>query len=52
MFPVRSSALSEDSASASFAGEFETVFNVKRKEVREAIYKVFRSIQGIIFITK
>ena len=29
LFAVRSSALSEDSAQASFAGEFDTVLNVK-----------------------
>lgn len=44
LFAVRSSALSEDSAQASFAGEFETVLNVKTdKEVLEAIDTVFRS---------
>lgn len=44
LFAVRSSALSEDSIQASFAGEFETVLNVKTdKEVQEAIYTVFRS---------
>lgn len=44
LFAVRSSALSEDSAQASFAGEFETVLNVKTdKEIWEAIYTVFRS---------
>ncbi len=43
-FAVRSSALSEDSASASFAGEFETVLNVKTDEdIKDAIYKVFKS---------
>lgn len=43
-FAVRSSALSEDSAQASFAGEFETVLNVKRDEdIFEAIYEVFKS---------
>jgi pyruvate,water dikinase len=43
-FAVRSSALSEDSAQASFAGEFETVLDVHTDEmVREAIYTVRRS---------
>lgn len=43
-FAVRSSALSEDSANASFAGEFETVLNVKSDEnIFEAIYEVFKS---------
>lgn len=44
LFAVRSSALSEDSATASFAGEFETVLNVETDDaVREAIYAVYRS---------
>ena len=43
-FAVRSSALSEDSASASFAGEFETVLNVRLDEdIREAVRTVVRS---------
>jgi phosphohistidine swiveling domain-containing protein len=43
-FAVRSSALSEDSAAASFAGEFETVLDVHTDEmVREAIHTVRRS---------
>lgn len=44
LFAVRSSALSEDSAAASFAGEFETVLNVETDDaIREAIYAVYRS---------
>ena len=43
-FAVRSSALSEDSAEASFAGEFETVLDVRSEEmIREAIHTVRRS---------
>jgi pyruvate,water dikinase len=43
-FAVRSSALSEDSAQASFAGEFETVLDVRGDEtIREAIRTVRRS---------
>jgi pyruvate,water dikinase len=58
-FAVRSSALSEDSAQASFAGEFESVLNVSSDDqVRDAIatvyysrhaerVKVYSSVQGI-----
>jgi hypothetical protein len=43
-FAIRSSALSEDSALASFAGEFETVLDVHTDEmVRQAIHTVRRS---------
>ncbi|CAG7626624.1 PEP/pyruvate-binding domain-containing protein [Paenibacillus allorhizosphaerae] len=43
-FAVRSSALSEDSAQASFAGEFETVLNTSTDEsVRDAIDTVYAS---------
>jgi phosphohistidine swiveling domain-containing protein len=43
-FAVRSSALSEDSARASFAGEFETVLGVQTDAaIREAIHAVQRS---------
>ena len=40
-FVVRSSAMSEDSALASFAGEFETVLDVRTdEEIRQAIHVV------------
>lgn len=43
-FAVRSSALAEDSAYASFAGEFETVLDVRSGEaVRAAVLQVRRS---------
>jgi pyruvate,water dikinase len=43
-FAVRSSALAEDSASASFAGEFETVLDVATDaDIRDAILRVYRS---------
>jgi phosphoenolpyruvate synthase/pyruvate phosphate dikinase len=43
-FAVRSSALSEDSAQASFAGEFESVLNVSDDEdICTAIHTVYRS---------
>lgn len=43
-FAVRSSALSEDSAQASFAGEFESVLNAETdKEILDAIDTVYRS---------
>ena len=46
-FAVRSSALSEDSAQASFAGEFETVLNAGTdEEIRKAVDTVFRSRQS------
>ncbi len=41
-FAVRSSALSEDSAQASFAGEFETVLDVKTDE---ALHEAIRTVQ-------
>ena len=46
-FAVRSSALSEDSTQASFAGEFETVLNKRtHEEIRDAIRTVHRSGRG------
>ncbi len=44
LFAVRSSAVHEDSASASYAGAFETVLNMKTdQEIKDAIMTVFRS---------
>lgn len=44
IFSVRSSALSEDSVQASFAGEFETILNVcTNEEIQEAILVVRKS---------
>ena len=46
-FAVRSSALSEDSAQASFAGEFETVLDVHTDDaILAAIHTVQRSRRG------
>ncbi len=46
-FAVRSSAMSEDSAMASFAGEFETVLNVHSgEEIYKAIHTVYHSRHG------
>ncbi len=46
-FAVRSSALSEDSAQASYAGEFETALNVESDEdVYKAIHKVSDSLNS------
>jgi phosphoenolpyruvate synthase/pyruvate phosphate dikinase len=43
-FAIRSSALSEDSEQASFAGEFESRLNLSgNEEIREAIHQVHRS---------
>jgi pyruvate,water dikinase len=42
-FAVRSSAISEDSTEASFAGEFETILNVfSDEEIHEAILRVYK----------
>ncbi|MTK13408.1 MAG: phosphoenolpyruvate synthase [Clostridiaceae bacterium] len=45
-FAVRSSALSEDSAKTSFAGEFESVLDVARVDVFSAIEKVAASAKS------
>jgi len=43
-FAIRSSALSEDSAQSSFAGEFQTVLNARTDEqIREAVRTVHQS---------
>ena len=43
---VRSSASVEDSSEQSFAGQFETVLNVKKEDVSEAITKCWQSLYG------
>lgn len=46
-FAVRSSALSEDSEQASFAGEFESLLNLSSDaEIRDAIHQVYCSRYG------
>lgn len=42
-YAVRSSALNEDGSSNSFAGQYETITNVKRDGVFDAVVKVFES---------
>lgn len=46
LFAVRSSASVEDTSIASFAGMFETVLGVKRKDIPLAISTVLNSIRG------
>jgi len=47
-FAVRSSAVAEDLADASFAGQYETVLNVNRPaELREAIRHVRASVASV-----
>ena len=43
---VRSSASVEDSSEQSFAGQFETVLNIKKEDVSEAITKCWQSLYG------
>ena len=45
LFAVRSSASQEDQAGQSYAGQFETVLNVPREEVPEAVRRVLRSAE-------
>jgi pyruvate,water dikinase len=50
LFAVRSSALSEDSAQASFAGEFETVLNIKTdQDVLEAMPEFLNLVISLAF---
>ncbi len=44
---VRSSALSEDSVKTSFAGEFETVLDVSKEDVIEAVKRVSASAKSL-----
>jgi phosphoenolpyruvate synthase/pyruvate phosphate dikinase len=44
-FAVRSSAVAEDGASASFAGQFETIVGVAREDVTTAIAECWRSAE-------
>ena len=43
MFAIRSSFDAEDNENASFAGQVDTVLNVKREEVKDAFKKVKKS---------
>ena len=46
MYAVRSSSPHEDSSAHSFAGVFESVLNVKKEEIPNAILTVWNSVQG------
>ena len=46
-YAVRSSALNEDGENASFAGAYETVTDVKKEDIQEAVRKVSESAQNI-----
>lgn len=43
LYAVRSSCCSEDGTDSSFAGQFETLLNVKTSDIPNAISRVFRS---------
>ena len=45
-YAVRSSALNEDGEAASFAGQYETVTDVKKEEIKEAVLKVAKSVEN------
>ena len=45
-YAVRSSFASEDGTSLSYAGQFDTLLNVEKKDLKEAIQKVFNSTKN------
>lgn len=45
LFAVRSSAIGEDSACSSYAGQLESVLNVTANDIESAVIKVWRSAQ-------
>ena len=45
-YAVRSSFVSEDGDRHSFAGQFETLLNVEKQEIKSAIHTVFDSMQN------
>lgn len=45
-YAVRSSFVSEDGSKCSFAGQFETLLNIEKKDIKSAIDKVFDSMQN------
>lgn len=46
MYAVRSSFSSEDGVEHSFAGQFETILNVQKSDIKNAVGKVFDSMQN------
>lgn len=45
-YAVRSSALNEDGEAASFAGQYETVTDVRKEAIKEAVLKVAKSTEN------
>lgn len=45
-YAVRSSALNEDGEAASFAGQYETVTDVRKEDITEAVRKVAGSVEN------
>lgn len=45
-YAVRSSALNEDGEAASFAGQYETVTDVRKGAMKEAVLKVAKSVES------